>query len=164
MKKKILPKKSVQKSKKANIAGKDESNKTITKKSKVVASKVKNKIAAKAKANVTNDDSSSSSNDSDSDRESMTTDRKPVLKKLKKSIVRKAAALKATDIKEVVVRKRMASLNASAMMAATYEVERQLDKCEEKMYKVSADTDEHIAPPKKAKDIKNEVFETKDVR
>lgn len=135
---------------------------------KASPSKAKTKNVAKAKANI--DDSDNSSNDSDSDRESYTTDRKPVLKKLKKSIARKAVVAasttvsKSSDVKEVVVRKRMASLNASAMMAATYEVERQLDKCEEKMYKVSADAEEHITPPKKAKEIKNEVFEAKDVR
>lgn len=150
--------------KKANAVGKDESNKLMNKKPKAALNKVKAKSAVKSKPI----ESDNSSDDSDSDRESLTTDRKPVLKKLKKSIVRKAAAavVKSTDVKDVVVRKRMASLNASAMMAATYEVERQLDKCEEKMYKVSAaDADDHhITPPKKAKDIKNEVFETKDVR
>lgn len=150
--------------KKANAVGKDESNKLINKKPKAALNKVKAKSAVKSKPI----ESDNSSDDSDSDRESLTTDRKPVLKKLKKSIVRKAVVVKSTDVKDVVVRKRMASLNASAMMAATYEVERQLDKCEEKMYKVSAadaDADDHhITPPKKAKDIKNEVFETKDVR
>lgn len=161
VKKKTLTKKSTPPSKKANAADKSESNKTIAKKLKATPNKIKAKSAVKTKPTNKSD---SSSNDSDSDRESATIDRKPTLKKLKKSMARKAAAVKSIDVKEIVVRKRMASLNASAMMAATYEVERQLDKCEEKMYKVSADTDEHIAPPKKAKDIKNEVLEPKDVR
>lgn len=164
MKKKISPKKSISPAKKANTS-KDESNKPMAKKLKKAApKKIKAKSAVKTKRNNASD-SNSSSDDSDSERESVTIDRKPAIKKLKKSIARKAAAFKSTDVKEVVVRKRMASLNASAMMAATYEVERQLDKCEEKMYKVSAaDSDEHITPPKKAKDIKNEVIETQDVR
>lgn len=167
MKKKTLPKKTQASPKKANTAGKDESTKqAAAKKVKPAPNKVKAKKSAKPKPKPKPCDSDNSSNDSDSDRES-SVDRKPVLKKLKKSIARKAAKVaisKTTDVKDVVVRKRMASLNASAMMAATYEVERQLDKCEEKMYKISADTEEHISPPKKPKDIKNEVFEPKDVR
>ncbi|XP_055302088.1 uncharacterized protein LOC129568368 isoform X2 [Sitodiplosis mosellana] len=169
VKKKPLPKKSVASTKKQpNTVGKDESSKVAHKKLKATPNKAKKKNVTKAKPN--SDDSDNSSNDSDSDRESHTTDRKPVLKKFKKSIARKAATAstttvsKSSDVKEVVVRKRMASLNASAMMAATYEVERQLDKCEEKMYKVSADADERITPPKKAKEIKNEVFELKDTK
>lgn len=161
VKKKTLPKKSATLTKKATTVGKDESNKLINKKPKVASNKVKAKSATKSKPI----ESDSSGSESDSERESLkNVDRKPALKKLKKSIAQKAAISKATDVKEVVVRKRMASLNASAMMAATYEVERQLDKCEEKMYKVSAAaTDADITPPKKAKEIKNEVFETKDV-
>lgn len=131
----------------------------VNKKLKATPNKTKTKNITKAKPKDNTDNSSSDSDDSD--LESPTTDRKAVQKKLKKPIARKAT--KSIDVKEVVVRKRMASLNASAMMAATYEVERQLDKCEEKMYKVSADADEHITPPKKVKEIKNEVFETKDV-
>lgn len=161
VKKKTVPKKSLAPTKKASTAGKDESSKVPHKKLKATPTKTKTKNVTEAKPN---DDSDNSSNDSDSDRESHATDRKPALKKLKKSIARKPIIPKSNDVKEVVVRKRMASLNASAMMAATYEVERQLDKCKEKMYKVSADTEEHIAPPKKAKEIKNEVFEPKDVR
>lgn len=131
------------------------------KKLKPVSIKVKTKKATKSKANDKN--SSSSSDDSDSERETKQIDRKPALKKLQKSIGRKVAVVKSADVKEVVVRKRMASLNASAMMAATYEVERQLDKCEEKMYKIHPDADEQISAPKKAKEIKNEVFEPKEV-
>lgn len=161
VKKKTLPKKSTSLAKKANAVGKDETNKVANKKPKATSTKVKTKTISKVKKAESNDGS-----DSDSDAPSLTIDRKPVLKKLKKSIARKAAVSKVTDVKEGVVRKRMASLNASAMMAATYEVERQLDKCEEKMYKVSAaadSDDQHITPPKKVKDIKNEVLEPKDV-
>lgn len=156
MKKKTLPKKSLPPTKKS---GKDE-----VKKQKPISNKIKSKKqATKSKPN-DSDSSSSSGNESDSEHKS-DIERKPKLKKLMKSIGR---ATKATDtksdVKDLTVRKRMASLNASAMMAATYEVERQLDKCEEKMYKLNADTDELISPPKKAKDIKNEVLESKDVR
>lgn len=71
---------------------------------------------------------------------------------------------KANDCKELVVRKRMASLNASAMLAAAYEVERHLDRVE------SMATSENDAPKpalskkiKDIKDIKDEVLESKDV-
>lgn len=155
-------------SKKANT-GKDESSEVTHKKSKAVPCKAKAKKPTKPKPSADNrrssssSSSSSSSDDSDSDRET-TRDRKPALKKLKKSIGQKAIAVKSNDVKEVIVRKRMASLNASAMMAASYEVERQFDKCEEKMYKMSSDAEEHISsPPKKAKEIKNEVLEAKEV-
>lgn len=160
VKKKTLPKKTIPSTKKANSTGKDESKKVTPKKLKPVPSKVKTKKATKPKPK----DSDNSSDDSDSERETEAIDRKPVIKKLKKSIGRKVAVVKSTDVKnDVVVRKRMASLNASAMMAASYEVERQFDKCEEKMYKKSPDTEEHISPPKKVKDIKNEVLEPKEV-
>lgn len=148
MKKKPLPKKSVASTKKTNTTGKLELNKVTPKKLKASPKKVKAKSTAKGKPN-----NHSDSSDSNTDHDSETIDRKPVLEKLKK-----------TDVKEVVVRKRMASLNASAMMAATYEVERHLDKCEEKLYKKSADSDDNITLPKKPKDIKNEVLEPTDVR
>lgn len=71
---------------------------------------------------------------------------------------------KPNDCKELVVRKRMASLNASAMLAAAYEVERHLDRVE------SMATSGNDAPKpalskkiKDAKDIKGEVLESKDV-
>lgn len=104
-----------------------------------------------------------SESDSDNKDREPSPERKPVAKKFKKQMIEKIA--KTTDVKEVVVRKRMASLNASAMMAASYEVERQLDRCEAKMYKCSPETEEHVVTiPKKPKDIKDEVLETKDVR
>lgn len=160
MKKKILTKKLVATTKKANTVGKDESSKMEDKKLKSTTNKIKAKSStAKVKRN--DDNSDNSSNDSDTERNSKSI----MLKKLKKTIARKAVVVKTTDIDEMVVPKRMASLNASAMMAASYEVERHLDKCEEKMYKVNTDTEEHITPPPKiAKDIKNEVFEPNDVR
>lgn len=160
VKKKTLPKKSLSLSKKSNSA-KDESSETAHKKLKQVPCKVKAKKTIKSKPST----SDNSSDDSDSDRKTVC-DRKPTLKKLKKSLdQKKAIDSKSNDGKEVVVvRKRMASLNASAMMAATYEAERQFDKCQDKMYKISSDVDEHISPPtKKPKEIKNEVLESKDV-
>lgn len=157
MKKKTLPKKLVTPSKKANAIGKDESKKVAQKKLKASPNKVKAKTAAQSKSN----DRDNSNNDSNSECESMKTDRKPSLKKLKKALARKTVAIKSNDVKEVVVRKRMASLNASAVMTATYEAERQLDKREQKLYKIEAD--ESVAP-KKAKEIKNELPEPKDVR
>lgn len=55
----------------------------------------------------------------------------------------------------------MASLNASAMLAAAYEVERHIDRCEAKYNSATNDSD---APsPKRVKDIKNEDREEKDV-
>lgn len=131
------------------------------KKSKPLASKLK-KLNKKAV----------SSNESDSESDELVSksstvsvvERKPVARKFKKQMIEKIASAKTTDVKDVVVRKRMASLNASAMMAATYEVERQLDKCEAKMYKCSPGPEEPTATlPKKAKDIKDEVLELKDV-
>lgn len=68
-----------------------------------------------------------------------------------------------SDFKDLVVRKRMASLNASAMLAATYEVERHLDRCDSMYYGSSAESDTHTVTPKKIKDIKREVEEPKDV-
>lgn len=112
------------------------------------------------------------SNESDSENDESATksstvsvvERKPVAKKFKKQMIEKIANAKPIDVKDVVVRKRMASLNASAMMAATYEVERQLDKCEAKMYKYSPGSEEPTAAlPKKVKEIKDEVPEPKDV-
>ncbi|KAJ6634600.1 hypothetical protein Bhyg_13175 [Pseudolycoriella hygida] len=67
-----------------------------------------------------------------------------------------------SDFKELVVRKRMASLNASAMLAATYEVERHLDRCDSMYYGSSAESDT-IVTPKKIKDIKREIEEPKEV-
>lgn len=70
-----------------------------------------------------------------------------------------------TEIKDVVVRKRMASLNASAMLAAAYEVERHIDRAEAKYNAASSatDSDASAPTPKRLKDIKNEVRDEKDV-
>lgn len=67
-----------------------------------------------------------------------------------------------SDFKDLVVRKRMASLNASAMLAATYEVERHLDRCDSMYYGSSAESDT-LVTPKKVKDIKREIDEPKEV-
>lgn len=56
----------------------------------------------------------------------------------------------------------MASLNASAMLAATYEVERHLDRCDSMYYGSSAESDT-VVTPKKIKDIKREIEEPKEV-
>lgn len=168
VKKKTLPKKSVVATKKAITIGKDESNKLTHKKLKASPNKVKAKSTVTKVTKVKRNDNNDNSSNSDTDHDAKTIDRKPVVKKIKKATtIRKPVAVtKTTDVKENVVRKRMASLNASAMMAATYEVERQLDKCEEKMFKMSTDTtvDHPVIPPKKPKEIKNEVLEPKDVR
>ena len=62
------------------------------------------------------------------------------------------------------VRKRMASLNASAVMAATYDVERHLDKHLEQMdtYARASEAEKEVTP-KRIKDIKDEVVDSKDV-
>lgn len=65
---------------------------------------------------------------------------------------------KSTDVKELVVRKRMASLNASAMLAAAYEVERHLDRVES-----MASSENETPKPTLPKKIKDEVLESKDV-
>lgn len=131
------------------------------KKSKPLASKLK-----KLNKKTVSSNESDSENDESVPKSSTVsvTERKPVAKKFKKQMIEKIANTNTTDAKEVVVRKRMASLNASAMMAATYEVERQLDKSEAKLYKYSPRPEEPTAKlPKKAKDIKDEVVEPKDV-
>lgn len=56
----------------------------------------------------------------------------------------------------------MASLNASAMLTATYEVERHLDRCDSMYYGSSAESDT-LVTPKKIKDIKREIEEPKEV-
>lgn len=69
-----------------------------------------------------------------------------------------------TEFKDLVVHKRMASLNASAMLAATYEVERHLDQCDS-LYNGSSAEDHSETPisPKKIKEIKNEIDDSKEV-
>lgn len=163
LKKKPLPKKLQSPPKKPLPTSKEDSMKSPVKKSKPMPSKMK-----KAKVIKKSPSSNESSSDNDkSDHESTMppspVESKPVAKKFKKQMIEKIANTKTTEVKEVVVRKRMASLNASAMMAATYEVERHLDKCEAKMYKQSAETTEMITVPKKSKEIKDEVVESKDV-
>lgn len=160
IKKKILPKKIQTATKKPSVE-KSDIVKSSVKKSKPLASKLKKSIKKMVSSN-----ESDSENDESATKSSTVSvvERKPAAKKFKKQMIEKIAKAKPTDVKDVVVRKRMASLNASAMMAATYEVERQLDKCEAKMYKYSPGFEEPTATlPKKAKDIKDEVLEPKDV-
>lgn len=52
---------------------------------------------------------------------------------------RKIVKAKSVNPKDETVTKRIASLNASAVMSATYEVERQLDRCEQRMYRAEAE-------------------------
>lgn len=56
--------------------------------------------------------------------------------KASKAQKRKVAKMSEVKPKEEMVSKRMASLNASAMMAVSYEVESEMDKCEERMYRI----------------------------
>lgn len=104
-----------------------------------------------------------STSQSDSDEDSDNDQDQNASKKFKKPSARQVPA-KATEFKELVVRKRMASLNASAMLAATYEVERHLEQCES-IYNNDSSGVESDVPTvtKKAKDIKGEILETKDV-
>lgn len=68
-----------------------------------------------------------------------------------------------TEFKDLVVRKRIASLNATAMLAASYEVERHLDM--DSLYNGSSadseDSEEEEKPvtPKKIKEVKAEVVD-----
>lgn len=75
---------------------------------------------------------------------------------------RKSSPHAKSDFKDLVVRKRMASLNASAMLAATYEVERHLDRVDSMYYGSSAESDT-LVTPKKIKEIKREIEEPKEV-
>lgn len=71
-----------------------------------------------------------------------------------------------TDAKDVVVRKRMASLNASAMLAAAYEAERHIDRVESKYTATTTSataTSDVPSTPKRIKDIKNEARDEKEV-
>lgn len=64
------------------------------------------------------------------------------------------------DLRDVGVTKRMASLNASAMLAATYEVERHLDRCDSTFNCSSAESQSDTpSSPKRIKDIKHEVVD-----
>lgn len=160
VKKKTLLKRPVPSSKKLTSKDESSSSKSVAKKAKVPT--IKSKVTKNA-GKVSSDESHDSDDDNDSHK-NMEIDQK-LSKKFKKPKARKAVV--PTDVKEVVVRKRMASLNASAMMAATYEVERQLDKSEA-LYKHDknscSESDENIVvEPKKPKDIKDEVLESKDV-
>lgn len=105
------------------------------------------------------------------------------MKKMKKSTMARktstvtsanASPSTSSDFKEILVRsQRMASLNASAMMAATYEVERHLDHVDSmydsiaKSSSSAAESETQTLTPKKMKDIKDikdEVLDAKEVR
>lgn len=153
------------------LAAKDDSNKSApVKKAKLSTTKSKTVKAAEKSSSNESDDDSEHEDDADDNKKTSTkssTEQKTVpTKKFKKPSIRKTSVAKVTaDVKDVVVRKRMASLNASAMMAATYEVERQLDKSEALYKHHRSDSDEQVAvAPKKPKDIKDEILEQKDVR
>lgn len=111
---------------------------------------------------------SDESSDGDKHDETIASSSKHISKKIKKPIARRATPTSTapTEVKEFVVRKRMASLNASAMLAATYEVERHLDRVDS-LYdsRNSGDREHDTAPtvPKKLKDIKDEVLDSKEV-
>lgn len=103
--------------------------------------------------------SSSSTSSSDySDKNDSGTEAKPK-PKIKRKTTEKA------EFKEIVVQKRMASLNASAMLAATYEVERHFDRCDS-MYNdhLSDSPVEMPQSPVKIEKIKAEIEEPKEVR
>lgn len=139
---------------------------SAAKKSKSNASKVKSPISSPAE---------SDDGDDDSDEETTKTATKSKQRSGKTDSIQSTAAssnsskklktpAKAIDCKEVVVRKRMASLNASAMLAAAYEVERHFDRVESMA--TSENDVPKTVPPKKIKDIKDikdEVLESKDV-
>lgn len=86
-------------------------------------------------------------------------------KSTKTTAVASATTTAKTETKDVVVPKRMASLNASAMLAAAYEAERHIDRVESK-YTTNATVTDSDAPstPKRLKDIKNEERDDKEVR
>lgn len=102
--------------------------------------------------------SSCNSDSSDTEPEPMPSSSKKQCKKKRKI----SPHDRKSDFKDLVVRKRMASLNASAMLAATYEVERHLDRCDSMYYGSSAESDT-LVTPKKIKDIKREIEEPKEV-
>lgn len=122
---------------------------------------IKQKLAAKSSSLSDSDDNS---DNKDNDSPSNSSKNKTAFKKYKRPSVVRKAPIKTSDFKELVVRKRMASLNASAMMAATYEVERHLDHCESIYNNSSGGESEVPNLPKKAKAIKDEILDTKDVR
>lgn len=83
----------------------------------------------------------------------------PIKPKAVRSAKPATATSHQTEVKDIVVHKRMASLNASAMLAAAYEVERHMDRVEAKYDAATSDGD----APSPIKDIKNEDKDEKDV-
>ena len=115
-------------------------------------------IKAAAKPKTIKRTVSSSNSDSSEKNDESSCNSKTNKKRKRRSVDSK------TEFKDLVVRKRMASLNASAMLAASYEVERHLDRCDS-LYNGSSAESRSATPtsPKKIKDIKNEVDDTKEV-
>lgn len=149
IKKKPLPKRAVASEKAKNVT-----NKSKAKKAKIPvksAAKRTSKVAAASAA-------AAASSDDDSDASSSS-----AVQKRGKGAKKKPLPFLAADL---VVRKRMASLNASAMLAASYEVERHFDQCDSMYNSSSAAAESDSDPstsPKKIKTIKNEVDESKEV-
>lgn len=110
------------------------------------------------KKNVSSSKSSSNSDDDDDDDQDNGSPTSSKIKFVKKQKNRTVESK--TEFKDLVVRKRMASLNASAMLAASYEVERHLDRCDS-MYNSSSPESQSEAPssPKKIKEIKHEIVD-----
>ncbi|CAH1159388.1 unnamed protein product [Phyllotreta striolata] len=66
------------------------------------------------------------------------------------------------DLKDMVVSKRMASLNASAILAASYSAEKRPDKCDSDSSSSAGNSSEEEYFARLAKDIKEEIDEKKD--
>lgn len=156
IKKKPLPKRAAtQQTEKAKNVSCTNANKSKPKKTKQSCAKsTVKRITIAASSKVT----SSSNTDDDSDASVQSKKRS----KFAIADKNKSPFLPGSDL---VVRKRMASLNASAMLAASYEVERHFDQCDS-MYNSSSAAESESEPPsspKKLKNIKNETDETKEV-
>lgn len=88
------------------------------------------KVRKKKKADQNDGDNSRSDNAKSAKTKSLTE-----AKQNKRKIVKE----KSVNPKDETVTKRMASLNASAVMSATYENEQHLDRCEQRMYRAEAE-------------------------
>lgn len=150
------------------VSGKDASYKasSAAKKSKSNALKAKSPISSPAESEDDDDDSGeeTAKTTTKSKPRSGKTDSNQSTAMSTVSSKKQKTPAKSNDCKDVVVRKRMASLNASAMLAAAYEVERHLDRVES-MASSENDAPKSVQPKKikDIKDIKDEVLESKDV-
>lgn len=132
--------------------------------SKVAVKKAKNPSAKLKQVKRTpNKHSSQSDSDDNNDEEVDSSESTVIQKKRKKPPTPTKTKANSIDTKDV-VHKRMASLNASAMLAATYEVERHFDRCDSTYNGSSGAESEAPSSPKKIKEIKDEILDTKDVR